>query len=86
MSDEVKVEETVVKRGRPRKYPYPAQLVCSVTGKVVKTNPTQFKTQLDKSGKDMETFIKTYVCRSARKEAKIKESTKVEPPTNTVVN
>jgi hypothetical protein len=54
-------------RGRPRKYDYPAQLTCSVTGKIVKTNPSQFKKQLEASGKDMATFIKTYVCRSARK-------------------
>jgi hypothetical protein len=40
-------------RGRPRKYQYPAQLTCSVTGKVVKTNPTQFANMLKASGKDM---------------------------------
>ena len=54
-------------RGRPRKYPYPAQLTCTVTGKVVKTNPTQMKAMVEKSGKDLETFIAEYVCRSARK-------------------
>jgi hypothetical protein len=55
------------KRGRPRKYPYPAQLTCTVSGRVVKTNPTQMKAMLEKSGKDLDTFIAEYVCRSARK-------------------
>ena len=54
-------------RGRPRKYEYPSKLKCTVTGRIVKTNPTQMKKQLEKSGKDLATFIATYVCRSARK-------------------
>ena len=63
-------ETSQVGRGRPRKYPYPAKLVCTVTGKVVLTNPTQMKSQLEKSGKTLEEYIKTYVCRSERKQMK----------------
>lgn len=62
--------EAVRGRGRPRKYPYPAQLICSVTGVAVKTNPTQMAKQLKDSGLDLETFVKTYVCRSARRQIK----------------
>ena len=54
------------RRGRPRKYPYPSRLTCTVTGRSVLTNPTQFKKQLDESGKSMEDYISTYVCRTAR--------------------
>jgi len=56
-------------RGRPRVYPYPSKLVCSVTGKVVLTNPMQMQAQLKKSGKTLEEYVKTYVCRAARKTA-----------------
>jgi len=72
-------------RGRPRKYDYPASLTCSVTGKVVKTNPTQMKKMLEKSGKDMATFVKSYVCRSARKQVKAAVGTSVPEPTTTEV-
>jgi hypothetical protein len=54
------------RRGRPRKYPYPSRLTCTVTGRSILTNPTQFKKQLDESGKSMEDYISTYVCRTAR--------------------
>lgn len=67
-------------KGRPRKYPYPAQLVCTVSGAVVKTNPTQMKAMLEKSGKDLETFIAEYVCRSARKPVKPVKPAKVKAP------
>lgn len=63
-------------RGRPRKYEFPAQLTCTVTGKVVKTNPTQFARQLQASGKDMATFIKTYVSRAGRKQVKVEAKAK----------
>jgi hypothetical protein len=63
-------------RGRPRKYVFPAQLACSVTGKIVKTNPTQFQAMLNASGKDMATFMKTYVCRAGRKQVKIEAKAK----------
>jgi hypothetical protein len=68
-------------RGRPRKYPYPSTLTCTVTGKVVKTNPTQFKKQLEQSGKTMEEYVATYVCRSARKQAKGDATKKVSDGT-----
>ena len=73
-------EVTKNRRGRPRKYPYPAQLTCTVTGKIVKTNPTQMKAMLEKSGKDLETFIAEYVCRSARK--KVEPDTPIPAPAN----
>ena len=63
-------------RGRPRKYTFPAQLTCLVTGRIVKTNPTQFKTMLEASGKDMTTFMKTYVCRAGRKQVKVEAKAK----------
>lgn len=63
-------------RGRPRKYVFPAQLTCTVTGKIVKTNPTQFQAMLSASGKDMATFMKTYVCRAGRKQVKIEAKVK----------
>jgi len=63
-------------RGRPRKYEFPAQLTCTVTGKVVKTNPTQFARQLEASGKDMATFIKTYISRAGRKQVKVEVKVK----------
>lgn len=79
MSNDVKVVETVknelvnsiTKRGRPRLYDYPAFLTCSITGRKVRTNPTQMKQMVEKSGKDLETFCKEYVCRSARKTKKM---------------
>lgn len=63
------VEKVISKvRGRPRKYSFPSKLVCTVTGKVVKTNPTQCKKQIEKSGLSQEDFINTYVCQKARSE------------------
>jgi len=55
-------------RGRPRKYPYPATLTCTVTGKVVKTNPTQFESLMKRTGKTMEEVIATYVSREGRRQ------------------
>lgn len=54
-------------RGRPRIYNFPSELTCTVTGKVVKTNPLQFQHGLDESGKTQEEFIATYVSREGRK-------------------
>jgi hypothetical protein len=69
----VAVDTAVVKRGRgrPRKYDYPSELTCVATGRVVKTNPSQFQKMLAASGVDVATFIKGYKCRSARKAEKI---------------
>ena len=72
------------RRGRPRKYPYPSRLTCTVTGRSVLTNPTQFKKQLDESGKSMEDYISTYVCRTAR--LKLEKGLAVLPLTPIVKN
>lgn len=54
-------------RGRPKVHSdVPSYLVCSVSGVKVKTTPVQFRKQLEKSGLDVDTFLKTYVCRAAR--------------------
>lgn len=63
-------------KGRPRKYDYPAKLTCIATGRVVKTNPTQFKKMLEASKLDQATFISQYKCRSARKQERIASETK----------
>jgi hypothetical protein len=73
MSNEQAVDGAVVanvKRGRPRLYPYPSTLTCTVTKKVVKTNPSQMKKQIAASGLTMEEYIASYVCRSARSQMK----------------
>lgn len=71
-------------RGRPRIYDFPSVLTCSVTGKTVKTNPTQMKKMIEKSGLDLETFLKTYKSRAARKAeraaAKPVKATPATPP------
>ena len=54
-------------RGRPRIYNYPNELVCTITGKKVKTNPIQFKKQLEKSGLSQEEYIKNFVSREGKK-------------------
>lgn len=79
MSNETVTEKTeiVTKRGRPRKYPYPATLICSKSGKIVKTNPTQFQAQLNKSGLTQDEFIKNYICRSVRKQLKVVNNTNI---------
>ena len=64
------VAAEVKKRGRKRIYNYPSELKCSVTGKVVKTNPIQFKKALDASGLTQVQFIATYVSREGRRKLK----------------
>jgi hypothetical protein len=60
--------ETKKGRGRPKKYfNYPKVLTCSMTGKQTKTNPTQLHKQILASGKSLEEFLKTYICKSAKK-------------------
>jgi hypothetical protein len=55
-------------RGRPKIHKdVPSHLVCSVTGKRLKTTPIQFRKQLEKSGLDRETFLTTYVSREGRR-------------------
>jgi hypothetical protein len=66
-SEEVMQNEVKRGRGRPKKHKdIPTTLTCSITGMVVKTTPTQFKKQLERSGLDLATFMKTYVCRAAK--------------------
>ena len=56
-------------RGRPKVHvDVPSHLICSVTGKKMKTTPVQFRKQLQKSGLDRETFLSTYVSRAGRKQ------------------
>lgn len=62
--------ENEVKRGRGRPKVHtdvPSHLVCSVTGKSLKTTPVQFRKQLEKSGLSREVFLATYVSREGRK-------------------
>lgn len=67
ISNETVVEQVKRGRGRPKVHSdVPSYLVCSVSGMKVKTTPTQFRKQLDRSGLDRETFINTYVCRAAK--------------------
>lgn len=76
------VVEKKAGRGRPRQYQYPSELVCTVTGKSVKTNYKQFQKGLESSGKSYDEYIATYVSREGRKvlnakreeEAKLKET------------
>lgn len=65
MSDENQSDVSIIK-GRPRKYPYPSSMVCTVTGKTVKTNPTQFETLMKKYGKTQEELIASYVSREGK--------------------
>ena len=61
-------------RGRPRIHlDVPNHLVCSVTGERKKTTPVQFRSQLERSGLDRETFMATYVSRKGRKALKERE-------------
>ena len=54
-------------RGRPSKNPdVPRELVCSKCKSPKKTNPPQFRKQLEDSGLSKEQFIETYRCRSCR--------------------
>jgi hypothetical protein len=72
--------EVATKRGRGRPKTHtdvPSHLVCSVTGKSVKTTPVQFRKQLEKSGLDRETFLKTYVSRAGKRTAFINELAKL---------
>ncbi len=68
MNEDVNVTKTSVVRGRgrPRKYDYPKELKCTVTGKMVKTNPIQFERSLKDSGKTMEEYVSSYISREGR--------------------
>lgn len=69
---ENKVNASAVKRGpgRPRKYDYPSELTCSVTGGKVKTNPVQIQKLLAKTGKTLAELVSTYVSRAGKQKLK----------------
>ena len=69
-TNDVNKEVTVVKRGRGRPKIHtdcPSTLVCKITGKTVKTNPTQFRKQVDRSGVTRQEFIDNYVSREGKR-------------------
>ena len=71
---EQSVESSKRGRGRPKIHlDVPSHLVCSVTGERKKTTPVQFRSQLERSGLDRETFMATYVSRKGRKVLKERE-------------
>lgn len=70
-------------RTKTKYFGYPDVLTCSKTGKKVKANPVQIEKALLKSGVDIETYVANYVCREARKELKIKNSTSAPRRTST---
>lgn len=60
---------------------YPEYLICTVTGTKTKANPSQIKHYLETHGIDLETYLKNYVCRSAKKDIKdSKVKTEPSPP------
>ena len=64
-------------RGRPKIHTdVPSHLTCSVSGVKVKTTPVQFRKQLQKSGKDIDTFLSTYISSLGKRQ--LKEKVKAE--------
>ncbi len=56
---------------------YPAYLTCAICGKQIKANSSQIKKSLEKTGKDLETYLNTYICRETKK--LLKAYTTLEP-------